>query len=303
MKYLVIGAGGTGGAIAAYMKKGGSDIAVVARGEHLRAIKENGLTVKKADGSSFTVKIDAFSAEEYTEKADVIFLCVKSYSVDSTIDLVKNASHESTVVIPILNIYTTGEYLQKKLPELFVTDGCIYISSSISDYGVISMNGEIFRVFFGAREKESDRPVLDEIAKEMRSCRILAENSKNIRKAALEKYSYVSPAAACGLFYNAMADKMQKDGRERDTFIKLIKEVVVLANSMGIDLDDSLVERNLKILDGLAPDASTSMQRDIEKGRQSEIDGLIHSVARISREKNLKLETYEMISDFAKEIP
>ena len=47
MKFLVIGAGGTGGPIAAHLKKGGADVDVIARGEHLKAIKERGLTVKK----------------------------------------------------------------------------------------------------------------------------------------------------------------------------------------------------------------------------------------------------------------
>lgn len=302
MKYLVIGAGGTGGPIAAFMKKGGADVAVIARGKHLEAIKKNGLTIKKSDNTEFTVRIDAYSECEYNEKADVIFLCVKSYSVDSTVEFIKRISHKATVVIPILNIYTTGEYLSKKLPDLLVTDGCIYIASSITDCGVISMNGDIFKVFFGVRDAKDNRPVLDETAEEMCRCQIYAENSKNIRKAALEKYSYVSPAAACGLYYNCKADKMQKEGKERETFAKLIREIVILADSMGVDLDNSLVERNLKILDNLAPDASTSMQRDIEKGKQSEIDGLIHSVAKVSKEKSLGLKTYEMISELKKEI-
>ena len=77
---------------------------------------------------------------------------------------------------------------------------------------------------------------------------------------------------------------------------------MVLSESMGITFDEDMVERNLRILDNLAPDASTSMQRDIEKGKPSEIDGLIHSVARVSKEKNLGLATYKMISECKKEI-
>lgn len=302
MKYLIIGAGGTGGPVAAFLKKGGADVSVIARGKHLEAIKKNGLTIKKSDGSEFNVKINACCEDEYNEKADVIFVTVKSYSIDSVIPLIRKASHENTVVIPILNIYTTGEYLQKKLPELFVTDGCIYIASSITDYGVVTMNGEIFRVVFGEREESGKGAVLDTVAKEMRRCRILAENSKNIKKSALEKYSYVSAMAACGIYYDCKADLMQKEGKQRETFAQLIREIVILSESMGIKFDEDMVERNLKILDNLAPDASTSMQRDIEKGRESEIDGLIHTVARVSRERNLGLQTYEMISDKVKEI-
>ena len=302
MKYLVIGAGGTGGPLAAFLKNSGADVSVIARGKHLEAIKENGLTINKSDGSVLNVKIPACTQDEYNEKADIIFVTVKSYSVDSIIDFIKDASHENTVVIPLLNIFTTGEYMQKKLPELLVTDGCIYIASSITDYGVVTMNGEIFRVIFGEREECSKKAVLDSVAEDLCRCGIMGLTSGNIRKSALEKYSYVSAMAACGLYYDCKADLMQKEGKERETFSKLISEIVVLSEGMGITFDEDMVERNLRILDNLAPDASTSMQRDIEKGKPSEIDGLIHSVARVSKEKNLGLATYEMISECKKEI-
>ena len=48
LRYLVIGAGGTGGAIAAYMKKAGKDVTLIARGEKRQAIRE------RASGSGRT---------------------------------------------------------------------------------------------------------------------------------------------------------------------------------------------------------------------------------------------------------
>ena len=45
MKYLVIGVGGTGGAIAAYLTKAGIDTTLIARGKNLSALRENGITL------------------------------------------------------------------------------------------------------------------------------------------------------------------------------------------------------------------------------------------------------------------
>lgn len=303
MKYLVIGAGGTGAPIAAHLKNGGADVAVIARGEHLKAIKENGLTVRKSDGTELNVKIDAYCAEEYNEKADVIFVTVKNYSIDSVIPLIRKASHENTVVIPLLNVFTTGEYLSERLPELYVIDGTMYIVASIKEPGVITMNSDIFRVLFGERKNQQTRDVLDKAAREMRSCRIMAQHTSEIRKEALLKFSFISPLAATGVYHKCRAGDMQKEGEVRETFISLVSEVEKLGNSMGITFDESLVERSLKLLAARTPDMISSMQRDVEAGKQSEFDGLIHSVARISKEKNLGLKTYEMISEFGKEIP
>ena len=303
MKYLVIGAGGTGGPIAAHLNKGGADVAVIARGEHLEAIKQKGLTIKKSDGTVLNERIKVYTEDEYCEKADVIFVTVKSYSVYSVIELIRKASHENTVVIPLLNVFTTGEYLSEKLPELYVVDGTMYIVASIKEAGVISMNADIFRVLFGERKGQRAEKILDLVAEDMLSKGINTTHTSEIRREALLKFSFISPMAAAGVYHKCSAGDMHKEGKERETFVSLVSEVVILAKSMGVEFEESLVERSLRLLDARTPDMISSMQRDVEAGKKSEFDGLIHSVARISKEKNLGLKTYEMISDFGKEIP
>ena len=53
----------------------------------------------------------------------------------------------------------------------------------------------------------------------------------------------------------------------------MIKEIAALAEAMGVPFQKDMAEVNLKILSNLAPEATTSMQRDIMAGKQSEIDG------------------------------
>ena len=57
MKFTILGAGGTGGTLAAKLGLGGADVSVIARGEHLQAIQNNGLTLEYADGTQNTVQI------------------------------------------------------------------------------------------------------------------------------------------------------------------------------------------------------------------------------------------------------
>ena len=90
---------------------------------------------------------------------------------------------------------------------------------------------------------------------------------------------------------------MQKPGEVRDTFAALIGEIGVLAEAMGIHFEVDIVKTNLDILDDLDPRASTSMQRDIWQGRQSEIDGLIFEVARMAESYGAELPTYAKICE------
>lgn len=294
MKYAIIGAGGTGGCLGFFLKKAGKDVTLIARGKHLEAIRKNGLTIQKLwDESRETLPVKACTAEEYKEIPDVILVCVKGYSMDETVPTIKKIAGKETVVIPILNIYGTGGRLQKNLPELTVTDGCIYVSANIMEPGVILQHGKILRVVFGARKPEEETEKMREVAKDMVTDDLEVILSENIRRDAMVKFSYVSPIGAAGLYCNAVAADFQREGEQREMFKALIREIIALSHAMGIEFEEDLVERNLKILASLSPEATTSMQRDVIEGKCSEMDGLVYEVVRMGREYKVSMPQYE----------
>lgn len=296
MKYLVIGAGGTGGSIAGFLAKAGFDVSVIARGEHLKAIQEKGLCLETPSLGVCSVFLKAYDMEHYDDAPDVIFNCVKGYSLASTIPFMRKVVHEKTVIIPVLNLYGTGGVLQKALPELLVCDGCIYIAAQIKEAGVISQTGTIFRVVFGEREPQEQREVLHEIARDLNSSGIRGIYSEHIKRDALLKFSFVSPMAASGAYYDVDAGGMQQDGQPRELFKRLIGEIELLAKAMGIDFEGNSVEKNLAILDALLPNASTSMQRDLKVGGESEMDGLVFEVLRLAKTHGVELLAYTKVA-------
>ncbi len=297
LKYLVIGAGGTGGSIGAYMTEAGKDVTLIARGEHLKQMKEHGLCMETTAKGNYTVQpIKAVDMEHYEEQPDVIFVCVKGYSLEETLPFIRRVAGADTIVIPILNIYGTGGRMQEKLPELLVTDGCIYIAGEIKEPGTILLRGDIFRIVYGVRNPEELRPELFTVAQNLKESGIDGVLSDNIRRDALQKFAFVSPMAACGLYYHVTAGEVQKTGDPRDTFVKLMKEIDALAVAMGVPFLVDIVATNLRILDTLNPEASTSMQRDVYSGKQSEIDGLIYEVVRMGQQYGVPVPTYEMIA-------
>lgn len=319
MKYIIIGAGGTGGILGFYMTKAGKDVTLIARNTHLEAMKKQGLSVQKMwTNETETIPVGAESMESYEakgEKADVILVCVKKYSLDSCIPFIQNISHENTIVVPVLNVYGTGAYLQEKLPKVLVTDGCIYVSANIKQAGVLLQHGEILRVFFGVREKEDLKKLngqldgeykaerlLKKIAQDFKDSGIDGILSDNIKRDALTKFSYVSPIGTAGLYLHAVAGDFQREGEARELFKTLIREIVTLANAMGITFEEDLVERNLKILSNLPEEATTSMQRDVMEGKQSEIDGLVYEVVRMAKKYGVEVPAYERAAEKFREM-
>ena len=319
MKYIIIGAGGTGGILGFYMTKAGKDVTLIARNAHLEAMKKQGLSVEKMwTNETETIPVGAESMESYEakgEKADVILVCVKKYSLDSCIPFIQNISHKNTIVVPVLNVYGTGAYLQEKLPKVLVTDGCIYVSANIKQAGVLLQHGEILRVFFGVREKEDLKKLngqlngeykaerlLKKIAQDFKDSGIDGILSDNIKRDALTKFSYVSPIGTAGLYLHAVAGDLQREGEARELFKTLIREIVTLANAMGITFEEDLVERNLKILSNLPEEATTSMQRDVIEGKQSEIDGLVYEVVRMAKKYGVEVPAYERAAEKFREM-
>lgn len=308
MKYAIIGAGGTGGILGFYMTKAGRDVTLIARGRHLAAMQEKGLAVEKMwDGTTETIPVKATDMEHYDEQPDVVLVCVKGYSLEDTIPFIQRVAKPSTIVIPVLNIYGTGAKLQEKLPKLLVTDGCIYVSANIKEPGVLSQHGRILRVVYGVRnmssQKVNDKRAHEEILDDLKNIKkdfddsgIDGVLSENIQRDALEKFSYVSPIGAAGLYYHATAADFQREGEQRETFKTMIREIAALAEAMGVPFERNMVEVNLKILSSLAPEATTSMQRDVMEGKDSEIDGLVYEVVRMGERYHVPVPMYAKVA-------
>lgn len=299
MKYVVFGAGGTGGILGGQLAKGGQDVTLIARGAHLAAIQERGgLFVDRVwNGTSETIPVKACTADDYQETPDVILVCVKGYSLESVVPFIKRVAGAETVVLPILNIYGTGGKLQEMLPGIDVLDGCTYLYAEIKEPGVILQSGPYCRIVFGPRDNNIDVPRYQQMKQEFDAAGIVGELTAHIQRDALQKFSYVSPVGATGLYYNAVAADMQKDGEARDCFVAMVREISALADAMGCPFDHDVVPDDLAILDGIAPTATTSMQRDIAEGHQSEIDGLIYEVVRLGARYGVDVPTYQKVAE------
>ncbi|NCC43448.1 MAG: 2-dehydropantoate 2-reductase [Clostridia bacterium] len=295
MKYLVIGAGGTGGCIAGFLTEGGKDVTLIARNASLQSICEHGLRIRKGD-SERSIPVKAVTEEEYQEKADIMFLCVKGYSVEDTYPLLKKASDGHTIIIPILNIYGTGEKIAKDIPELQVLNGCIYIASAIEEPGVLRMSGDIFRIVYGRVDGKKEDAVLFQVEQDLKDSGITPIFSENVRRDTLQKYAMVSPMASVGAFYDISCGPMQVPGKERERYRACVKEIDDLANAMGIPFEVDVVQTNLDILDALAPDCTASMQKDLKKGGRTEMDGLIFEMVRMGHRYGVPVPNYEEIA-------
>jgi 2-dehydropantoate 2-reductase len=227
----------------------------------------------------------------------VIFVCVKSYSIDDVVPIIKKASHNNTIIIPIMNGYAMGEKISKKLDCGHVLDGCIYIAAYIDSPGLFVQLGDLFRIVFGTRKSDSvDSNILKQIKNDLCDCGIDAMVSENIERDTFKKFTFISAYASCGAYYDIPAKEMQQEGKYKNTFIDLCEEIKEVGNKLNIGLDIDITEANLKVLESLTADTTASLQKDILKGGNTEIEGLIFDVVRISNNLGIDTPVYNMIA-------
>lgn len=296
-KYLVIGTGGVGGSIAGFLALAGKDVTCIARGKHLEAISKHGLHLKSDLKGEHYLPIKACTAEEYNDKADVVFVCIKGYSIDSIKDVLEKSAHPDTLVIPILNVYGTGPRIGRLVPSVKVLDGCIYIVGFVSGEGEITQMGRIFRLIFGARpEQNIPHEALDEIAGVLQACGIKAEVSDDINRDTFIKWAFISAMACTGAYHDVPMGEVQHDGPVRNTFIGLSRESAEMGHRLGVAYPEDPVAYNLKVIDKLDPHSTASMQKDLAKGHQSEIQGMLFDVIKLGEELGTDLTTYRKVA-------
>lgn len=303
MKFAIFGVGGTGGVIGGYLANAGNDVTFLARGAHLKAMQEKGLTIHTNHRGDIHIEpCKAVHADDYHETPDVLFICVKYYGLAAAIEVTRRIAGPDTLVIPILNVFGTGAVMQEKLPDKTVLDGCIYVFAKRSGPGVIEQPQSILRVFYGFRPGQDSRLAAKaaELEKIMRAADIHAHFTDDIQRDALTKFSFVSPMGAAGLYFDVTSEAFQKNKEVRDTFVGLVKEVEALGHAMGITFDRDLVATDLKLMDAFTPGLTTSMQRDVASGGPSEFKGLVSRIVELGEKYHVPTPLYQKINDWGK---
>ena len=277
MKILILGAGGVGGYVGALRgARGGAAVSLVARGAHLEAIREKGLTIVEDEGS-WNFRPDAAVADPSGLGIfDLILVTVKHTSLEESLGLIAENVGPGSVILPLMNGVEHRREILARYPDADVLEGCIYILSHIERPGVVRKKGEIFRLCWGREgfdpaEYASIRELFDRaLPRHKPTARIAEEQWK--------KYLFIASMAALTSYYGVSMDRIaQEHGDELEA---LMREIAALARAKGVRLEEETLQKSLEQARRVLPGAKTSMQRDLEQNKPAEIEALLGTVVR-----------------------
>jgi 2-dehydropantoate 2-reductase len=278
MRIVVMGSGGTGGYFGAKLARAGEDVTFVARGQHLAALRARGLQIKSAVEGEWTVRAAAVERLDGSPPADLVLFCVKSFDTEEAAALIRPVVGPDTGVLSIQNGVDNEEKLERALGPGHVLGGAARVFATIEAPGVI---GHTFagHVTFGemdGRETERARRFLAACQK----ASIPAELVRDVTRALWEKYVFLTTHAGMTALTRCPAGVLRAIPEVREAYRRLLTELLAIARAVGVTLGDTLLD--LKFLDGVAPNASSSLHHDLTHGKRLELDALHGHAVRLA---------------------
>jgi 2-dehydropantoate 2-reductase len=280
MRIAIVAPGGVGGYFGGLLARSGEEVAALARGAHLAAIKHSGLRVKGPRGD-FTVRIDASDDAMQLGTADVVIFAVKLFQAEAASRAAAPLFGPGTIGLSLLNGINGPQLIGQALPGVTVLAGCAYVSAVVAAPGQVRYTGAMSSIVFGApagdgalREKAAD------FAQRCLRAGFGAEMTEDVRSALWNKLIGLSANAALTAASRLPAGPLYSDPDVLAVAAALIGETTAVARAQGISLPDDIEEEWLARLKSFPPGMYASMYHDIAKGGPLEVEGFSGHIVR-----------------------
>ena len=283
MKILVMGTGGVGGYYGGLLANQGNDVTFIARGDHLEAIRTNGLIVKSIHGDFSVIPAQATDNPGEVASVDLVLFSVKTYHTDEAAQAIRPAVGPQTTVLSLQNGIDAAERIGSAVGMEQVIGGVTYLSSAVEAPGAIKQISQFRRVVLGELDsRPSER--IKHIYEVLKNTGITVEVADNILKTLWTKFVFIASVSSVGSLTRLPMGDYRSVPEARELLSSIMGEVESLARAQGIPLDEDVVDKSLQFIDNSGPHIKPSMQLDIESGRRTEIESMIGVIGRKGRQ-------------------
>lgn len=293
MRFTIVGVGGVGGYFAGRLKNAGNIVQIIARGEHLDRIRNDGLKII-TDSEEFTVRPDV-STDDVSGlgPADVVVVAVKAFQVRDMLKEIAPLVGNDTSIMTIQNGVEAYEDLAESYPERAI-GGLTRVISYIESPGVIRKIGPEAALTMGRVDGDIDDK-LQNVVNTFKDAGIICNVSGTIKRDIWEKFMIMATMGGVGSITQAPVGALISVSETKELIETSLDEVEKVARSIGVSLDQESREKVWSFFRSLPYNATSSTQRDIAAGKPSEIGYLSGTVARIGEKNNVHVPLHRFI--------
>jgi 2-dehydropantoate 2-reductase len=271
VRVAVMGAGAVGGYFGARLAAASNDVAFIARGPHLAAMRQLGLSLESPQGNLHIR--DALFTDDLSQvgAVDLVLFCVKSYETDATAANLASLIGDRTIILSLQNGVDNADKIAQRWGHQRTLAGVVYIGSQLPQPGKIkhSSGG---RIVFGELDGQVHETT-QAVERLLSSARISCEVSRAIRNIQWRKLLWNAPFCAIScLTHSNVKEIVESDSLTR-LALDCMAEVREAAKAQAIDLDPALFDETLNFSKSLG-DFKPSMLQDLEAGKPLEYEAL-----------------------------
>ena len=285
MRIAVMGSGGLGGYFGAKLAAGGADVHFMARGPHLRAMRADGLRIEGPEPLHLP-RVQATDDAASVGPVDLVMFCVKLWDTEAALAQIAPLVGPRTALVSFQNGVLKDEALRSAYGAARVMGGVGYVATTIDRPGVIRQTGPMQRLLFG----EHDGSRSARAGAFLAACLaggIRAELSDDIVREIWQKFVFLVALSGATTTMRTTIGPIRAHAQTRAFFLDLMREVVAVGRAHGVGLAEDYAELRLKLADDVAPDMTSSMHHDLERGNPLEVRWLAGGVVELGLQKGI----------------
>ncbi len=280
MRIAVMGSGGLGGFCGALLSRAGQDVTLIARGPHLKAIQDGGLTIKSPVVGEFTVMPMATDSPDSVGEVDLVVMGVKTYDVPAAIELVHPMVGKGTLLVSLQNGIEAAEQIAAAFEADRVAVAISYINSLVESPGVIRHGSQHNELILGGL-KAGRSAALDEAAAVLNEASIDCDLREDISIPRWEKFVLLAGTGGVMALTRLSLGPIRDCAETSALFQGVVSEACEVGRAAGVPLDENLVDHHWQLMQTYPASASSSMLFDIRAGRRLELESLNGAIVRL----------------------
>ena len=231
MRIGVYGAGGVGGNFGGRLALAGADVHLIARGAHLRALREHGLKVRSVQGD-FEVGVPATGNPADIGPCDFVLFCVKTLDTDAAAARLGPLVGEGTAVVSLQNGVENEDNLARAVGDDHVMGGAAFIFAQIAGPGVIAHTGGPASITIGELDGRAS-PRAGRLLDCCEQAGIGAELSASIKTVLWAKLAFICAQACLTAAARLPIGEIRTAAAAWTAFSRLVAEVCAVAEADG----------------------------------------------------------------------
>lgn len=296
MKMAMVGSGGVGGYFGAGLSRGGADVHFIARGAHLAAMRERGLTIEGHGEPILLPKVQATSDTASIGVCDLVVIGVKLWDTAAVLEQIRQLVGPKTTIISFQNGVTKRDLIRSANPGAHVMDGVAYVATTIDRPGVIRRTGPLERLIFG-EIAGGPSVVGEQLLGIARKGGINAEVSTDVTREVWQKFVFLIGLSSTTTSMRSRIGPIRSNPQTRAFMLDVMREVVAVGRALGVQLDADYAEQRLEFADGVSPDMTSSMHHDLERGNKLELPWLSGAVVELGAKAGIATPLNRAVRD------